>query len=73
MKIYEGQGPIIQQTNKNRSKNGANEGDFKKIMDQTRRMGDITKKLMGITKYETKDYVQGVKIVDIEKSSQKED
>jgi hypothetical protein len=42
-------------------------------MEQTRRMGDITKKLMRITKYETKDYVQGVKIVDIEKSSQKED
>lgn len=45
---------------------------LKKIMEQTRRMGDITKKLMRITKYETKDYVQGVKIVDIEKSSQKE-
>jgi len=45
---------------------------FKKIMDQTRRMGDITRKLMGITKYETKDYVQGVRIVDIDKSSQEE-
>ncbi|MBW2035827.1 MAG: hypothetical protein JRI94_20085 [Deltaproteobacteria bacterium] len=45
---------------------------LKKIVEQTRRMGDITKKLMRITKYETKDYVQGVKIVDIEKSSQKE-
>lgn len=45
---------------------------FKKIMDQTRRMGDITKKLARITKYETKDYVQGVRIVDIDKSSQEE-
>jgi signal transduction histidine kinase len=45
---------------------------FKKIMDQTRRMGDITRKLTGITKYETKDYVEGVRIVDIDKSSREE-
>jgi C4-dicarboxylate-specific signal transduction histidine kinase len=45
---------------------------FEKIMDQTRRMGDITRKLMRITKYETKDYVHGVRIVDIDKSSQQE-
>jgi hypothetical protein len=28
-----------------------------------------TKKIMHITKYETKNYVQGVKIIDIDKSS----
>jgi hypothetical protein len=33
-------------------------------------MGAITQKLMGITRYETKNYVQGERIVDIEKSSQ---
>ncbi len=45
---------------------------FKKIMDQTRRMGNITRKLTRITKYETKDYLEGVKIVDIDKSSQED-
>ena len=44
---------------------------IKKIIELTMRMGDITGKLRGITKYETKDYVQGVKIVDIDKSSDK--
>jgi signal transduction histidine kinase len=40
-----------------------------KIKAQVERMGTITQKLMGITRYETKDYVQGERIVDIEKSS----
>ncbi|OQW97844.1 MAG: hypothetical protein BWK74_05750 [Desulfobacteraceae bacterium A6] len=40
-----------------------------KIMELTRTMGDITGKLMKITRYETKDYVQGIKIIDIDKSS----
>ena len=40
-----------------------------KIKSQVERMGTITQKLMGITRYETKDYVQGERIVDIEKSS----
>lgn len=40
-----------------------------KIKSQVERMGAITQKLMGITRYETKDYVQGERIVDIEKSS----
>ena len=44
---------------------------IKKIIELTMRMGDITGKLRGITKYETKDYVQGVKIVDIDKASKK--
>jgi len=39
------------------------------IREEIDKMGEITKKLMGITKYESKDYVSGRKIVDIEKSS----
>jgi signal transduction histidine kinase len=45
---------------------------LKKIMDQTKRMADITRKLKRITKYETKDYLKGVRIVDIDKSSQED-
>ncbi|WP_372680492.1 response regulator [Desulfosarcina sp.] len=40
-----------------------------KIKSQVERMGAITQKLMGITRYETKNYVPGERIVDIEKSS----
>lgn len=39
---------------------------IKKQIDQ---MGKITKKLMRITKYETKDYILGKKIIDIDKAS----
>ncbi|MBC8430898.1 MAG: PAS domain S-box protein [Desulfobacterales bacterium] len=41
------------------------------ITGQADRIGEITKKLMGITKYETKDYIEGIKIIDIDKSSNK--
>ena len=44
----------------------------RQIVELTKKMGAITKKLMGITKYETKDYVEGVKIVDLEKSSEED-
>ncbi len=40
-----------------------------KIKSQVMRMGTITQKLMGITRYETKDFVRGERIVDLEKSS----
>ena len=40
-----------------------------KIKSQVERMSGITQKLMGITRYETKDYVHGERIVDLEKSS----
>ena len=43
-------------------------GKVSKIAEQSDRLGRITQKLMTITKYETKDYLQG-KIIDIEKSS----
>ncbi|MBW2107815.1 MAG: hypothetical protein JRI36_03995 [Deltaproteobacteria bacterium] len=45
--------------------------DAKKIHDQVMRMAKIMKKLMGITKYETKDYVfEGRKIIDIDRASE---
>ncbi len=45
-------------------------GDLKKIKEQIARMGRITRKLMRITRYETKDYVfEGQKIIDIDKAS----
>lgn len=40
------------------------------LMVMADRMGRITRKLMKITRYETKDYLQGVRIVDIDRSSE---
>ncbi len=42
-----------------------------RIMEQVQCLGTITKKLMGITRYKTKDYLKG-SIVDIDESSQRE-
>jgi signal transduction histidine kinase len=39
------------------------------ILEQTERIREITRRLMGITKYETKDYIEGIKIIDIDESS----
>jgi phospho-acceptor domain-containing protein len=55
----------------NMSKDDQRYEKIQKIIELIIRMGQITGKLRGITKYETKDYVQGVKIVDIDKSSKK--
>jgi His Kinase A (phospho-acceptor) domain len=55
----------------NMSKNDQQYEKIQKIIELIIRMGKITGKLRGITKYETKDYVQGIKIVDIDKSSKK--
>ena len=41
---------------------------IKEIKGQVARMGGITKKLMHITKYETKGYLMG-QIIDIDKAS----
>jgi signal transduction histidine kinase len=41
------------------------------INEQINKMGDITKKLMEITRYETEDYIGGTKIIDIDKASKK--
>ena len=40
-----------------------------KIREGIDRMRIITSKIKNITKYETKDYVGGIKIIDIEKAS----
>jgi len=40
-----------------------------KIMELAKTMGDITGKLMKMTRYETKHYLRGIKIIDIDKSS----
>ncbi len=40
------------------------------IMSMTERMGKITRKLTKITRYETKDYLKGIRIVDIDRSSE---
>ena len=43
---------------------------LKKIAEQVAKMGDITQKLMRVTRYETKMYMDQ-QIIDINKSSEK--
>ncbi len=43
--------------------------DISKIKNQVDKMGKITKKLMGITTYETRNYIGKTKIIDIDESS----
>lgn len=40
------------------------------IKNQIDKMGKITKKLMRITRYETRDYIENTKIIDISKASE---
>ena len=40
-----------------------------RIIEKIDRMANITKKLQNIASYETKDYIQGTKIIDIDKAS----
>jgi hypothetical protein len=40
-----------------------------RIKEQLNRMANMTRRLMHITRYETRDYINGEKIIDIEKSS----
>lgn len=42
---------------------------IKMIKEQIDEMGSITRKLMRITKYETKDYIEGSRIIDIDKAA----
>ena len=44
-------------------------GHVQGIMDLAGRMGVITQKLMKITRYETKDYLKGVRIIDIDRAA----
>ena len=41
------------------------------ISDQAAKLGSITKKLAAVTRYETKNYIQKTRIVDIHKASEK--
>lgn len=59
--IISGYAELLEQVIDNHDQNWAH---INKIKNQVTRMGDITKKLMRITKYETKDYLDG-KIIDI--------
>ena len=43
------------------------------IKKEIRKMGKITRKLMHITRYETREYLNGRKILDIDKSISDED
>ncbi len=47
-------------------------GGIKKIKESTDRLGQITKRIMNITRYETKEYIEGSKIIDIDKASSSE-
>ena len=42
---------------------------IKTIKEMTDQLGKITKKIMHITRYETKEYLEGSKIIDIDKAS----
>ena len=42
-----------------------------KLTTQIERMRDITDKLQGVTRYETKHYVGNIRIIDLQKSSEK--
>jgi PAS domain S-box-containing protein len=44
---------------------------FQEIKEHIDRLGEVTRKIMRITKYETLDYINGVKIIDIHKASKK--
>jgi signal transduction histidine kinase len=44
-------------------------GQIKKIQGMVNQLGQITKKIMHITRYETKEYIEGYKIIDIDKAS----
>jgi hypothetical protein len=43
--------------------------EIKKIEEMVNQLGQITQKIMYITRYETKEYIDGVNIIDIDKAS----
>ena len=51
---------------------GAIDKHLEKMREQIDRMGVLTRKLMNITKYETKAYAGGEKIIDIDQAASKE-
>jgi two-component system, response regulator PdtaR len=53
----------------NIKENDPHYGKMKEMKAQVERMGGITQKLMGITSYETMEYLNG-RIIDINKASE---
>ena len=47
-------------------------GEIKKIKEMVNQLGQITQKIMFITRYETKEYIEGSNIIDIDKASSME-
>ena len=48
----------------------ANTASVKTILDEADRMAAIVRKLGGLTRYETKTYVGGAQIIDLDRSAQ---
>lgn len=46
-------------------------GQISRILQAVRSMIDVTRKLQMITKYETREYIEGARIIDINKASEK--
>jgi len=42
---------------------------IEKIQEQVDRMEEVTQKLMGVKTYQTKEYIEGIKVIDIDKAS----
>ena len=42
---------------------------IEKIQEQVDRMEQVTQKLMGVKTYQTKEYIEGIKVIDIDKAS----
>ena len=45
-------------------------GQISRILQAVRGMIDVTRKLQTITKYETREYIEGARIIDINKASE---
>ena len=56
---------IINQTRKD----DPNFADLLKVLDQIKKMNELTQKISNIKKYEPVDYVAGIKIVDIDNAT----
>jgi len=51
------------------AENKLSNDDIEKIKDQLQRLNEITIKISRIRKYESFDYIEGIKIIDIDKAS----
>lgn len=61
MKVYEGQGPILQQAGKQTKKNRSNENDFRRIMDQIN--SPIDRKDVIVDRKGVRPVIDGIDIV----------